>query len=99
MAALRGLAAGLGYDIYSPGSLPVLDRRPSFIGLVGGEENEIDQVQLEALEDRGLVIGPNVESVAPLSTSNPTITPTPSSGTLGSRVQGSRSARWPTRTT
>ena len=63
---LGGLLADLGYDIYSLGSLPALDRRPSFVGWVGGEESEFEQVQLDALDVPGLAIGPTIDGVASL---------------------------------
>lgn len=71
IGALGGLLADLGYDIYSLGSLPELDRRPSFIGWVGGEESELEQAQLEALGVPGLVIGPAVDGVASLGNVEP----------------------------
>lgn len=68
---LGGSLADLGYDIYSLGSLPALDRRPSFIGWIGGKESEIEQAQLDALDIPGLAIGPGVDSVASLGNVEP----------------------------
>lgn len=68
---LGGLLADLGYDVYSVGSLPELDRPPSFIGWVGGEESQFEQAQLAALDVPGVAIGPSVDGVASLGNTEP----------------------------
>lgn len=71
LGMLGGVLADLGYDIYSLGSLPSVDRRPSFVGWVGGEESEFEQAQLDALGVPGVAIGPSVGGVASLGNVEP----------------------------
>jgi hypothetical protein len=63
---LGGLLADVGYDVYSLGSLPSLDRRPSFVAWISGEESEFEQAQLKALGIPGIVVGPDVDGVEAL---------------------------------
>ncbi len=68
---LGGVLADLGYDVYTLGALPAIDRHPSFIGWIGGEESELERAQLDALGVPGLTVGRAVDGVALLGNVEP----------------------------